>query len=328
MDLERVEIRAWEPGDEAELLPAFNEVFARDDPRFEPRSPEAWRWAFRDNPAGTRVFLALVGGRVVAQYAALPARALLRGRPATFCQIVDSFVRPEQRGGRLFVRTAEAFFERFGGADRDAVHYGWPVERAWRVGKRFLGYTLVRPQVFLARDLAGAPSGPDPDGVEEAVPLDEQILWLYERCAGEWGASAVRDAETLAWRYARRPGGRYATLGVRDGEGVLRGLAVLAPRSALAPGVAVVCDWLVPAGEPEIGERLAAAAARWAARSGAGALAALFPEWSPWFDRFQTLGFALRPSPQLTVARSFDPRAPVDLLRESWWYQPGDFDLV
>ena len=52
-----------------------------------------------------------------------------------------SMVHPDHRRGLkrpgLFVETALPFFEAYGGKDRDWVHYGWPVENAWRIGKTF-----------------------------------------------------------------------------------------------------------------------------------------------------------------------------------------------
>ena len=38
---------------------------------------------------------------------------------------------------------------RFGGYGADVLHYGWPVEPAWRIGRTFLGYEIVRTQLKL-----------------------------------------------------------------------------------------------------------------------------------------------------------------------------------
>ena len=73
------ELREYRPGDEESILRCFNLVFARDNPDFVPRTMEQWDWTFRRNPAGRRVWLALTGGEVVAQYAALPNRVWIGG---------------------------------------------------------------------------------------------------------------------------------------------------------------------------------------------------------------------------------------------------------
>ena len=57
-------------------------------------------------------------------------------------------------------------------------------------------------------------------------------------------------------------------------------------------------------------------------------LVTLFPEWSPWFAHFQERGFLVHPTDYALVARNFDPRFDVHWLREHWWYQLSDSDLV
>jgi hypothetical protein len=322
-------LRPWLPGDEVSLLECFEAAFRTPHGAPAPRRSRAeWAWAFLDNPAGRRVFLALAGERVVAQYAALPQRVWIGGEERVFAQVVDSMVHPEQRGGGLFVRTARAFFEEYGGRDRDLVHYGWPVGRALEIGQRALGYDVLRAQDLLAAELSPADAGPLPEGAALLADFDRQARWLYDRCCGDWGASGVRDAEYLEWRYARHPRHRYEALGVRDGEGQLRGLAVLRVADWIRPDLGLVVEWLVPPGEPEAGELLLAGARAHLARRGASALVALLPEWSAWFATFQEWGLRVHPSPYVTVARSFHPRYDTLWLRDHWWYQLGDSDLV
>ncbi|MDP6740980.1 MAG: GNAT family N-acetyltransferase, partial [Planctomycetota bacterium] len=69
-----LEIRPLEEGDEESLLATFEAAFGRS------QSLETWRWAFRRNPAGTQVQVALRGDQVVAQYAALPYRVWMDGQ--------------------------------------------------------------------------------------------------------------------------------------------------------------------------------------------------------------------------------------------------------
>ena len=181
-----LEIRPLREGDAPEVLRSFNQVFAAGAIDRPPRSLAAWRWAYEGNPAGRRAFVALDAGRVVAHFAALPVRTLLAGRELVFAQGVDSFALPSHRGaagGQAFVRTARAFFEAYGGS-HDALYYGWPSERAWRVGKRALGYQAVRTQMALVQELSAASAGGG-DGVEVLTSLDQQALWLFERCAGK-----------------------------------------------------------------------------------------------------------------------------------------------
>jgi len=324
-----LEIRPLRPEDAPQVLRSFNEVFAAGALDRPPRSLESWRWAYEHNPAGRRAFVALDGTRVVAHFAALPVRTLLAGRAVVFAQGVDSFALPSHRGpagGKAFVRTAQAFFEAYGGS-RDALYYGWPSERAWRVGQRDLGYEAVRTQMALVRPLA-ATSAQEPAEVERLTAFDHQALWLFERCAAGFAAAAVRDAGYLNWRFLAHPEVRYELLGVRDQGGILRGLAIWRMGTGFFAGLALVVDWLVPPDGDEVGELLLRALAARARRAGAGALAAWLPEWSPWFGRFQEGGFLVHPTPWRLALSSFTRRIDGAWMRDGWWNTLADSDLV
>lgn len=322
-----LEIRCAEPGDAASLRAAHAAAFAADGG--PARTAAEWDW-LDANPAGPRTFVAVDDGRVVAQYAARAVHTLVAGEPRTFSQIVDSFVVPEYRRGALFVRTARAFFDAFGGPERDAVCFGWPNERAWRIGRRALGYGLVRTQDVLVREVdpGEAPVAGDAR-VERLGRLEgEELVWLFERLAAHFGAATIRDAAYLGWRYDARPGARYSRLAARDDDGVLRGLAVTAPGRGELAGLELVCELLVPPGEPDVLARLVRGVVGGAAARGARAVLAVSPEWWPPALDLQELGFRVRPSGYRTVARAFDGRLRPDWLREHWWYQLGDTDLV
>jgi hypothetical protein len=324
------EIREYRPGDEHALLACFNAVFG-EQAGFVPRTLAQWTWAFRANPAGFRIWLGLIDGRVVSQYAALPYHVRLRGETRVFAQIVDSMVDPAHRAGLkrpgLFVQTALPFFAAYGAPEKDVVHYGWPVEDAWRIGKSFLDYEIVRTQCILGRAPGDGPRE-SPAGVERITRFDVQAQWLYDRCCGPWGASTIRDEAFLNWRFIEHAWNRYEVYGVRDAAGILRGYAVYRQADWVHANMGLVVDWLVPSDEPEVGEKLHAALLARARAGGASVVAALFPEWSPWFERFQEHGWRVHPTNYFMVARNFIPRYDMLWLRDHWWYQLADTDLV
>ena len=133
------DIRPYRPGDEHGILETFNVVFGEGDADFEPRTLAEWEWAFVRNPAGRRLWVAEHEGAIVAQCAALPYRVRIDGRESSITQGVDSMVHPDHRRGLrrpgLFVATAKPFFAEFRGPAKDVLHYGWPVEPAWRIGE-------------------------------------------------------------------------------------------------------------------------------------------------------------------------------------------------
>jgi len=325
------EIREYRPGDEHSLLTTFNLVFSADNPHFTPRTLSQWSWAFRQNPAGFRIFLALTNDQIVAQYAALPVRTNLLGRETTFAQIVDSLAHPDHRAGLkrpgLFVQTALPFFDAYGGPDKDLVHYGWPIETAWRIGKTFLHYEMVRIQYVLAREPGSGPTTLPPN-ITLIDRFDHQARWVYDRCVDQWGASSIRDAAYLNWRLHDNPYHRYEVLGARDSQGTLRGWAVYRFGDWILPDMGILVDWLVPDNEPAVGELLHEAFLARARADNARAVAAIFPEWSPWFTRFQDHDWKAHTSDYFMVARNFHPRYDMVWLRDHWWYQLLDTDLV
>jgi len=318
------EIRAFEHGDEAAVLDAYRDAFGHA------RDAAAWRWAFLHHPLGQRVMLAVRGETVLAQYAALPCPVWIDGQAHVFGQVVDTLVRRSLRAGlggsRLLVRTAEAFFETHGGPD--AVFYGWPVGRHQRLGERCLGYETTRCQLALVRGLDRAAVPRSPGGVTQLARFDEQVRWLYERCAADFGASTVRDERWMNWRYVERPDVDYVRLAVHDADGTLRGLLVGRVLDHGGRSVGLVADWLVPPREAAVGEALLAAFDDHATRAGAEASVLWIPEWSPWFCSLQDAGFRVVATDWDLVTRSFRRRLDAAFLRESWWLQPGDSDLV
>lgn len=329
------EIRAFRPGDEGSLLETFNLVFGARDPNFKPRTLAEWRWAFEQNPAGQRMFLGLHGGEVVAQYAAIPVRVWIDGGVHIFAQIVDSMLHPAHRSRSarpsLFIDTARAFFAEYGGVQKDWVHYGWPITPVQRLGEYYLAYDTLRTQLVLVRELAqAARATARTDGLEtcEVERFDEQIKWLWDRCADSLRASTLRDAQYMNWRFAEHPRHVYARHGARDAQGTLRGLCIARRADFVQRNLWCIAEWLVPSGEKEVGELLLERTLDSARKADAQAVAVILPEWSEWHRWFQEHGFLAQPTPYRTVARPFHPRFDVTWLRSNWWYQWGDSDLV
>lgn len=323
-------IREFRPGDEEGILATFNAVFGENNPSFQARTRREWDWAFAHNPAGRRIWVAESEGVIAAQCAALPYRVWLDGRESSFTQGVDSMVHPEHRKGLrrpgLYVETAYPFFERFGGYGNDILHYGWPVEPAWRIGRTFLGYEIVRTQTLHFFEPGPAPR-PFPREVERLARFGPEVERLYLRCRANFGASVIRDARYMNWRFADHPRFRYELLAVRRG-GELAGLAIYRRADWPVPGTALVMDWLVPDDEPEAGALLRDALLARAVQDGAQVVLAVFPDWSPWNPRFQEWGFRVHASDYLLIGIIQDPRYDTWWLREHWWYQLAELDVV
>ena len=334
-ELPPLTIREYEPGDEEAILATFNRIFAEVDPTFTPRTLASWRWAYRDNPSGWRIFVALTDeGEVVAQYAGLGQRMRIEGEPASFSQSVDTMVDPRWRlvvDDPLFVRTARPYGDRYGGPPpkKDVVFWGLPVASAWRMGRLHLDYEMIRTPLALGcppeRLVAGEAPGVE---VEETDAFPEEVEDLFERCAPSHGAIAVRDRAHLAWRFSDHPDHDYRVALARRG-GTLVGYAVF--RAGAFDGeddLGLVCDWLVADGEDGSAEALRAWAAERTRAEGAGRTVALFPEYVPEWLAFQRAGYRAAPTSYVLAGKSFVKRIGARWLFENWYTTLGDTDLV
>lgn len=345
-----ITIREYRPGDAEAILACFNRVFAVGNPRFVPRTLERWRWQFERNPAGNRIALALTpAGEVIAQFCALPAKALFQGREVVFHQAVDSMADPRYRrllfvpdrtdgrarGASLFVRTASLFVETWGTSGADLFGYGFPIPIAWRVGKAHLGYEVIRTQLVLARPVGAPPPGRSPAppssavGVEEVARFDGRADRLWERCAAEFGAAIVRDSAYLGWRYAEHPEARYrCAIAKAAGAEAIRGLAVYRRGEFSDRDQGLLVEWLVPSADLDAGRALVEWALSRSREDGADRLAALIPDSSPWFLAFQREGFLAERTKYVLVGRNYLGREDAFWFRKNWAYTLGDFDLV
>jgi hypothetical protein len=324
------EFREYQTGDEQQLVDLFNLVFRADPDGPTLRTLAEWRWQFLDGPGGWRIWLALHTGRIVAQSAGIGYRACCEGRETRFSQSVDSLVHPEHRTGLkhpgLFVRTVLPYISAYGGS-RDLVFFGWPNRAALRIGRAYLGYELVRCQPLLGRDPGSGPATL-PEGVDLASSLDARVESLWRRCARHFGATALHDQAFLDWRFRRAPSRTYEFLGLNGAGQELQGLCVVHFSNWPLPRCLVISDWLVPEDEAAAGAQLRDAVLARARRLRAQAVVALFPPWSVWAGHFQDAGFGEHEAGIMLVSRSHDPRFGVAWLRDNWWYQLAESDLV
>jgi hypothetical protein len=289
-----------------------------------------WRWQFLENPAGWRMFVAVHEDKVVGQYVGVPLRMIVEGQERVFTQPLDSMVHPAHRAGLkrpgLFVKLGVTYFDTYQGRDRDLINYGLPIDEAFRVGKTFFHYEVVRQQTVLARELFAGESTLSSE-VHEIARFDERARRLYDRCSAAWGASAIRDDAFWNWRFADHPRVRYRALGVSDEHGELRGVAIWSAGSWTGRPVGLICDWLVPPDDGAAAGMLVRALEALTREAGLPLLAGIFPEWSPWHLDFQERGYLVRPSGYFMNCCPLRGRIEAEWLRDNWWYQLADTDL-
>ncbi|MFA7240302.1 MAG: hypothetical protein WC091_09325 [Sulfuricellaceae bacterium] len=203
-------IRTYREGDEKAILSAFAHVFPVR------RSLPTWQWIYRDHPDGSHIMLcSLDDGQLAAHFAVTRHRAVFHGQPLIIAQPRDAFSLPRYRSkmlGRsgLFVKTAEALFNRCGWNEGVAFHYGFPSPRHLKLGQKQLGYheglNWSRYRFDAGRP---TPSGAPLGELREIARFGEEFDRLWQEREKEHTLAVVHDSRFLTWRFDRRSGRRY-----------------------------------------------------------------------------------------------------------------------
>ncbi|MFK7743174.1 MAG: hypothetical protein AB8H80_22860 [Planctomycetota bacterium] len=331
-------IRPYQAGDEERILATFNLVFREVcGPDYVDRTLAQWRWAYPDNPAGHRISLAVdEDGTVASQYAGMPMRYDTPWGERMFVHCVDSMTHPAYRQGlkakSLFVETCMPFWAH-SIAIGDALFYGFPVDAAYRIGKRYLKYEMMRPIDYLIRDRAEQPLAKPADvtcTIVAGVPADAGAL--LDLCRLDKRCALRRDYRYLQWRYVHNPAHADYELHEARRDGKLVGLMVMKPGSGLAPDACTIADWLVPEADAEAADALLAAAVARQHEEQKERLMTVFPPWSHEFQHLRQRGFAEVPSSTWMQRRMIhnvcQPQIEAEFLSEEWWYTLGDSDLA
>src|SRR5688572_27668473 len=159
----RFTTRAYRDGDEGAILDLFNRSFPH-----APRSPEHFRWKYRQNPFGSeRISLTFdENQRLVGHYCGYGVPVRIDGRDVLAHQIGDTMtdvsVRHVGRGpSSVLGRTALHFYEHFC-EEQVAFNYGFNVANIQKFSLRFLRSDRVEPVTYRVRDLRARPLAPIP----------------------------------------------------------------------------------------------------------------------------------------------------------------------
>jgi Acetyltransferase (GNAT) domain len=220
----RFSVRAFQPGDEGQVL----ELFARSFPH-APRTIEHFNWKFCRNPFGNgHISLAFEGARLVGHYAGYCVPFVGEGVEYPAHQIGDTMTEPAVRHvGRgptsILGRTALHFYATFC-EQQMAFNYGFNVANIQRFSLRFLRSDRVEPVTYRCRDVLARPFrrikaiGRLVRGyhLELVRSPGSEFDHLFARVAPAYGLQARRDARYLRWRYFDCPDRpRYFVVAIR-----------------------------------------------------------------------------------------------------------------
>ena len=328
----RFEVRTYQPGDEEQILALFNRVFGQQ------RAMPHWRWKFAANPAGRQITLAVGdAGRIVGQFAGLPADAVSPTGPFVLSQGIDHMVDPEIQKQGVFAAMTRHFVRTFLPPARDVVFFSYPLAHKHSIDQRISSEAeLVHPVRALRHDLGHA----EPWRVDggswrtwhdrvrrvERFPRGVDRFWETS-IRPEIGVAIVRDRRYLNWRYADCPDVEYALLLAESRvTGRTHGVAVLR-FGWLAESVAPLCELVVPGSSREVLALLVGACHDLARERGLASVLAWMPRGTMLHPALLDLGYVEEDTPFL-LTRLADPNAArAKAMRARWSYSMGDSDV-
>lgn len=325
-------VRTYQPGDERQILALFHHVFR------QPRDMAHWRWKFAANPAGHQITLAVCAdGRIVGQFAGLPAAAETPDASFVLSQGVDHMVDPEFQKRGVFAAMTRHFVDTFLPPRRDVVFYSYPLAHKHSIDQRIGRAELVHGVRALRWDLGRAePWRRGVAGswetwrhrvvrVERFAPAIDR-LW-QRRLRHEAGVAIVRDTSYLNWRYADCPDVRYVLLTVESRlTGRPLALAVLRFGWFDEP-IAPLVELLVPERERDALRLLLGACHDLAREQGLTSVKAWIPPGTALHPQLLELGYGEEETPFLLTRIADADQRRAAAMRARWTYSMGDSDI-
>lgn len=333
-------VRAYQPGDEADILQLFAPAF------HAARSADHWRWKFLRNPYGSlRITLARSPeGELAGHYAGYPVKFLHhegRQRQELSClQIGDTMTAPSFRSvGRgptsILGRCVRHFYAAWC-EQRVAFNYGFNTGNIQRFSLRFVGAQRLEPVGYWRLD-SGAP--PLATGryrtVEirktdvqqtQATKIDDSWSRFSQRVARHYGLLVSRDADYLNWRYLDCPDApRFVVLAAYRWRRLV-GWSVFRRRGEQL----VWCDALFHPRHASAAADLLRAGLEHSELQGTQEVIAWFPPRPAWWhEQLMTLGFEAQAEPN-DLGVMYVPHARSDSgeLLTQLYYTLGDSDLA
>jgi hypothetical protein len=317
-------VRPLNPGEEAAVNRAFNEVFQQH------RTLAEWYWKF--GPPGEPKFVMVAWGpqgEPLAQWAGLPVELWAFGQRLLGAQIVDVFAKKQARkslgAAGAYLRTMRAFHATWCGPGGFSLLYGFPSARPMLLDQKSGEYVQI-PDLAIPvfrRPASCKKTSPLPLGLR--FGLDEEAAdGLWERVKQRCRLSVVRDGAAFRRRYTARPGVVYHHVVAWE-----RGTPAAYGVFALQPPAVVWAELLWDGESASALEKVLGEGERLGQRAGCRELAGWLRGDPPLELALQDLGFEVAPHPLVRwLGRSFDPRIPPELVPDALHCTMGDSDLV
>ena len=193
--------------DEEKIIELWQTVFNNEMPL------SLWRWKYLEAPYETAILICENSrGMPVVLYGGVPYKSTCCGKEVSMIHLADIMSHPDYRGSGLFIHTANAYFDCFGGMNKTIVMYGFPGKYHFYIGKKYLQYSpLGRGVVFLKAKVKtiklkqGLISG----RIDLCPAPDNCFDRIWQQTLKSYPLSVIRDSAYMAWRYFHHPEKTY-----------------------------------------------------------------------------------------------------------------------
>ena len=332
---DKIFIRAYNDGDEGDILEMFNKVFNTN------RTIEHWYWKFRDNPFGTHKIAEAVteDGALAGHFCGYPVpfRSLV-GDIKDFLSfhIADTMTNPDFRNlglGKTSVlaRTGIYFYNKFC-VDNIPFNIGYNTGNIRKFGERFLRHEYTSHVPYYVMDLNKKSLKPlsaikrliSGFSVERVSNITGEYDFFFEKVYNDYGMLVKRKSSYLKWRYLECPDNVHKVFAVHR-FGKLVGWSVFSTRGNVllwgdalfdkkyVHAVSFMLDYLIKHFYQDI-TRIEG----WFSPA---------PDW--WTTVLRDTGFDVMNEPNNLAPgfRIFDSRFSVEFFEQNYYYTMGDSDL-
>ncbi|MFH0847383.1 MAG: GNAT family N-acetyltransferase [Chloroflexota bacterium] len=215
--------RAYQPGDETQILSLFKLVFHRE------MGYEFWKWRYRDNPSGLAVsMVAFDGEKLVGHFAVLPMEVQFEGKLFRAIFPVTAMTHPDYAGRGIFTRLITTIYD---SCRRNGflLAYGFFNRNTFYVNVNRAGYRegdVIRMDILekkLGDTLPPASLGKE---IREIKIFDAQVDRLWGRMKGDFRAVVPRTSRFLNWRFSQYEEINYPKF-IFEADGEMLGYIVL-----------------------------------------------------------------------------------------------------
>lgn len=199
-----ISVRPYRPGNEAEILELFQDVFGR------PMPEDYWQWRFSDNPTKQIVIdLAWHDDLLASHYAVSPVVLHIDGEDTLSALSMTTMTHQDFRGHGLFLRLAESVYSRMAAKDMKMV-WGFPNVLSHRGFVKYLNWSDISEVPTFRFVFSEVRPLPKPSShIIELESFDARFDQLWETVKDEYPVLTKRDRSYLSWRYERNPGNTY-----------------------------------------------------------------------------------------------------------------------